>query len=114
MGLTLEINKNSIDKTNYYSSGDNCIMVCPPTDENYWVFRVNLYKDQSVLGFLKYGLIGVGMAWEENSNTNLPTNSGVNRISNHIKCNKKYKNITLSMIKKAVQLIIDGAKQYKT
>ena len=110
--MELEVNKNCLDKTTHYVANDNHIMVCPPTSADYWMFRVKLHKDQAVLGFPKYGLIGVGFAIEKDWNTNLPTNSGVSSIVNHIKHNRKYKAITDDMIKEAVELIIEGKKQY--
>ena len=123
MKLILEVNENCIDKTvKDVITKDNGeqlgLMICPTVDENYWALRVKLHKDQAVLGFLKFGMIGVGMAIEEDSNTNLPLNStdtplsNANRIYSHIKCNKKYKSITHQMIVDAIILIIKGAEQY--
>jgi len=118
----LEINEKCIDKTDCFTTknGRNelcSIMVCPPTGEDYWSFRVKLCKDQAVLGFPKYGLVGVGMALEENGNTNLPLHSpftaeeNAENIADHIKCNKKYKSITRKMIVDAIILIDKGARQ---
>lgn len=118
MKLVLEINENCVDKTTHYVAGNNQIMVCPPTGEDYWVFRVKLCKDQAVLGFPKFGMVGVGMALEENGNTNLPLNSNytplanANRIYSHIKCNKRYKSITHQMIVDAIILIVKGAENF--
>lgn len=114
----LEVNKNCIDKTIHYTAENNHIMVSPPTGEDYWMFRVKLYKDQAVLGFPKYGLIGVGMAQEEEGNVNKPLEkdsspeANANMIYSHIKCNKKYKSITMQMIKDAIILIGNGAAKY--
>ena len=119
----LEVNKNCIDKTVkdvvVNDNGEEIgLMICPPVGEDYWVFRVKLCKDQAVLGFPKFGMIGVGMALEEDGNTNLPLCtldtpfSNAIKIANHIKCNKKYKSITFKMIVDAILLIEEGAKQY--
>ena len=119
----LEINQNCIDKTAHYTSDSGIeqvsMMVSPTTGNDYWMFRVKLCNDQSVLGFPKFGMIGVGMAIEEkSSNTNLPLCplytpfKNATRIAEHIKCNKKYKSITFKMIVDAILLIEQGAKQY--
>ncbi len=93
-------------------------MISPIVSDDYWMFRVKLCKDQAVLGFPKMGMIGVGMALENNGNTNLPLcplytpEKNAQRIADHIKCNKKYKSITIKMIEDAITLIEKGAKQY--
>jgi hypothetical protein len=119
----LEINLNCFDKTDRFtvenSHGESCgVMVTPPIDENYWIFRVKLCKDQSVIGFPKFGMVGVGMALEEDWNTNLPLSPTISpqenaeTIANHIFCNKKYKSITKQMVIDAILLIEKGANQY--
>ena len=77
------------------------IMFTPAIDEDYWIMRVKLYhdkklnKDQSIIAFPKFGLIGVGFAIEERSwNTNLPYQTDTERLYKHIRCNKKYRVIT--------------------
>jgi hypothetical protein len=122
MNPVLEVNENCIDKTTHCVAGKGQnqvgIMISPSVDENYWMFRVKLCNDQAVLGFPKLGMIGVGMALEENSNTNLPLHTedtplaNANRIYSHIKCNKKYKSITRQMIVDAIILIVQGSEQY--
>ena len=123
MTPVLEVNENCVDKTNRFitinSQGEKCgIMVNPLTSENYWIFRVKLCKDQAVLGFPKFGMVGVGMAIEEDGNTNLPLCplytpfKNATRIAEHIKCNKKYKSITFKMIVDAILLIENGTKRY--
>ena len=66
---------------------------------------VKLYKDQSIVGFPKFGLIGIGFAQEENWNTNLPSNSGASTIFNHIRENKKYKQIKNADCVEAIKMI---------
>lgn len=118
MKPVLEVNPDCVDKTTHMFAGNNHIMISPSVDEEYWIFRVKLCKDQAVLGFPKMGMVGVGMALEENWNTNLPLNSedtplaNTNRIYSHIKCNKKYESITRQMIVDAIMLIVEGAEQY--
>lgn len=114
----LEVNENCVDETDHFVLGNNHIMVSPPTGEDYWTLRVKLCKDQAVLGFPKMGSIGVGMALEENWDTNLPLwnsrspEENAERIARHIKCNKKYKSITIKMIEDAIILIDKGARDY--
>jgi len=119
----LEVNQKCIDKTTVFSIKSDfgetpVVMVSPDTGEDYWLFRVKLCKDQAVTGFPKFGMIGIGMALEENGNTNLPLHStytpeeNAKRIAKHIKCNKKYKSITIKMIEDAILLIEKGAAEY--
>ena len=119
----LEVNQNCLDKTDCLvvknDWGEECgIMVCPPVNEDYWSLRVKLCKDQAVVGFPKFCQIGVGMALEDDGNTNLPIHIGytaeenAKRIAQHIKCNKKYKSITVKMIEDAIVLIDKGARQH--
>ena len=74
--------------------------------------------NQAVLGFPKYGMIGIGMAQEKEHDRNLPIGRedtpemNANRIFSHIKCNRKYKNITDKMIKDAIKLIVEAAEKY--
>ena len=123
MKPVLEVNQNCVDKTDKFtvenSGGELCgIMVSPPVSEDYWMFRVKLCTDQSVLGFPKMGMVGVGMALEEDENVNLPLcptftpEENAKRIANHIKCNKKYKSITIKMIEDAIILIVKAAEKY--
>lgn len=122
MKSVLEVNQKCVDKTDNFtvenSQGELCgISICPPTSEDYWTFRVKLYKDQAVLGFPKYGLVGVGMALEEDGNTNLPLHStessqeNAERIADHISGNKKYKFITRQMIVDAIVIINNAARK---
>jgi hypothetical protein len=123
MKLTLEVNQNCIDKTDKFV-GENSngqpfgFSICPVTSPDYWMFRVKLHREQAVLGFPKFGMIGVGMAVEKDGNTNLPLSplrtpqENAEKIANHIFCNKRYKVITKDMIVEAVRMIEDGAKQY--
>jgi hypothetical protein len=123
MKPVLEVNKNCIDKTDKFV-GENSqgqpfgFSICPITSPDYWMFRVKLHREQAVLGFPKYGMIGVGMAVEKNGNTNLPLSplrtpeENADVIANHIFRNKKYKAITKDMIIEAIKMIEEGAEQY--
>ena len=102
MEMVLEVNSSQVDETKI---AGKCIMVCPPVDEDYWTYRVKLYKDQSVLGFPKFTVIGIGFSQEEDWNTNLPSSCDSEEIFNHIKHNKKYDEIKDSDVLKAIKMI---------
>ncbi len=107
--LVLEINQNQVDKTANFGNSKNSIMICPSVDENYWTYRVKLYKDQSILGFPKFTVIGIGFSQEEDWNTNLPSSCGTKEIFNHIKHNKKYNEIKDNDVIKAIEMIRQAA-----
>lgn len=81
------------------------IIVTPPINEDYWLFRVKLHKDQAILGFPKFFTIGIGFALEDDWNTNLPYPSEAEHICDHIWHNKKYKEITREQVIKAIKMI---------
>ena len=96
------------------------IMFTPAIDEDYWIMRVKLYhdkklnKDQSIIAFPKFGLIGVGFAIEERSwNTNLPYQTDTERLYKHIRCNKKYRVITKQTCLEGLKLLQAACKQYE-
>ena len=102
------------------NTGKGVIMFTPDIDENYWIMRVKVYhdkvnnKDQSIVAFPKFGLIGVGFAIEEGSwNTNLPYQTSPERLYEHIKCNKKYGNLKKETCVKAIILLQEACKQYE-
>lgn len=87
MELTLE-RKNQSDGTVIFGAG---VMMTPAIDEDYWQYRVVLTAKQSIVGFPKFGTIGIGFAVEEDWNTNLPYTCETQKIWNHIKGNKGVK-----------------------
>lgn len=88
--IELEINQALIEDP----SQGNAIMITPPIGEDYWIFRVNVYKDQYVQAFPKFGTIGIGFSKEEDWNCNLPYTQDAERIAEHIWHNRLYKKIT--------------------
>lgn len=49
------------------------IMITPALNEDYWAYRVRLSEKQAIVGFPKFGTIGIGFAVEDDDwNTNLP------------------------------------------
>ena len=106
MKLQLEVNSNCVKDDGIIGNG--AIMVTPSIGEDYWSYRVKLYKDQAILGFPKFTVIGIGFAQEEDWNTNLPSSCVTNEIFNHIKHNKLYEEISDEDCIKAIKMIQDA------
>lgn len=87
------------------------IMITPPIDEDYWTYRVQLAGKQAILGFPKFGTIGIGFAVEEDWNTNLPYTCGTEEIYEHIEHNKGDDAITREDCLAAIKLVQDAATQ---
>lgn len=65
------------------------MMLTPALGKNYWSYRVVLTPAQAVVGFPKFGTIGIGFAVEsEDWNTNLPYTCDAQQIFDHIAENK--------------------------
>lgn len=92
--MDVEINKNFVKTDTDVKFGRSIVMVAPPVDEDYWIFRAKLFKDQAVVAFPKFSGIAIGFAQEEDWNTNLPCECQPEVIFNHIKHNKKYSEIS--------------------
>jgi hypothetical protein len=65
----------------------------PPMGADYWRYRVRVAEGQAVVGFPKFGVVGVGFADEEDGdesswNTNLPSRMDAESIRRHIWCNR--------------------------
>jgi hypothetical protein len=63
-------------------------ILTPPIDEEYWEYRVVVSEGQAIVGFPKFGTIGIGFAVEDDWNTNLPYTCTTAQIFKHIKRNK--------------------------
>jgi hypothetical protein len=81
------------------------VSLAPPVEPDYWSYRVRLTPAQSVLGFPKFGTIGIGFAQEVDWNTNLPFTCETDAIVKHIAHNRGDESITRADIAKAVSLI---------
>lgn len=95
-------------------NGGGTAMFTPPIDEDYWEYRVIVSAEpyQAVVGFPKFGTVGVGFAVEEWSwNTNLPYRCKTDDIVEHIKKNRGSKEIKKSTIRAAVALIQAAAHE---
>jgi hypothetical protein len=89
------------------------IMFTPDIDKDYYIMKVNLYKDQALVAFPKFGLIGVGFALESDWNTNLPYQTDTERLYNWIKRNKKYRAITKQTCLEGLKMLQAACKQYE-
>jgi len=109
--LTLEVNQKFVEANTTFPVGaGSSIMVTPPLDEGYWQFRVKLHEDQAIVGFPKFGTIGVGFAQEEDWNTNLPYTCPAEQIYDHIKHNKQYDEIADELCVEAIKLVQSAAE----
>ena len=68
--------------TNY---GNAVLMVTPPLNEDFWMYRVRVSNEQAVVGFPKFFTTGIGFAVEDEEwNTNLPYVAEPDDIASHI------------------------------
>ena len=98
------------DRTPTSQLGNYILMITPPVSKSYWIYRVHLSQDQYILGFPKFGVIGIGFALEEDWNTNLPSNCTAEEITDHIFHNHKYSEITKDQVIKAIRMIQEEIK----
>jgi hypothetical protein len=87
--LILERRRDQVDKTGVANMPGVQILLTPPISEDYWAYRVIVADGQAVVGFPKFGTIGVGFADEHDGkksswNTNLPYTSDAEQIADHI------------------------------
>lgn len=87
------------------------LVVTPAIGPDYWVYRVMLTETQAVLGFWKFGMIGVGFAVEEDWNTNLPHSQEFDLLFNHIKHNKGDDRIPDEDVIEAIRLIDQAVRE---
>lgn len=94
--ISIEVNSTTVrDKAPLKIPGGPILMVTPPINEDYWLYRVQLKHGQSVVVFPKFGVLGCGFAIEEDWNTNLPLlSSSPERLFDHIKRNKEFDDIS--------------------
>ncbi len=87
------------------------LMITPPISEDYWAYRVRLTDEQSIVGFPKFGTVGIGFAIEDDWNTNLPYTCGTEEIYEHIKHNAGDPAITRDACTAAIKLVQDAATE---
>jgi hypothetical protein len=96
-----------------FKIGRMIIVMTPPLNGDYWVFRIKLFKEQSLVAFPKFGTVGIGFAVEDDDwNTNLPYRCTTLEIYNHIKRNKKYSEISKADCMKAIAILQKASKYY--
>jgi hypothetical protein len=90
MITTLQLERrDQPDETSAFGGDEQgVVLVTPMVDDDYWAYRVRVSEEQAILGFPKFGTVGVGFAQEEDWNTNLPYTAPTQEIWNHIKHNK--------------------------
>ncbi|RBQ21540.1 hypothetical protein DP939_02190 [Spongiactinospora rosea] len=86
------------------------VALTPAIDEDYWAYRVRLGERQAIVGFPKFGTIGIGFAVEEDWNANLPYTCDAERIYNHIAHNKGDDDISGEDCLTAIRMIQDAVK----
>jgi hypothetical protein len=104
--LTLET-RGQADKTERIGPA----VLTPLVDDDYWSYRVRLSDKQALLGFPKFGTVGIGFASEEDWNTNLPYQCGTEEIFRHIAHNKGDDAISDDDVREAIRMIQRAARQ---
>jgi hypothetical protein len=110
--MQVEINADFLEADTTIETGPIQFQITLPLDEDYWLFRVKLYEEQAILGFPKFGTIGIGFAQEKDWNTNLPYTCEPLMIYDHIKHNKKYDEITDEQCLEAIRAIQEAVTQF--
>lgn len=85
----LERLRDKYQSTQMQSPKGGTLSISPPvSDDDYWLFRVQVSAKQAVVAFPKHGTIGIGFQVEEQDwNTNLPYLVRAEDIARHIKEN---------------------------
>ena len=104
MKLELQINSRAVNDNTRSLEGTG-VMITPAIDKNFWLYRVPVSDKQAIVGFPKFGVIGVGFQHEEDWNTNLPTSTDAVEIYDHIKHNKGDAKIPRARCIEAIQMI---------
>ena len=103
--LRLEV-RNQADGTVRLGTAEGAaMMLTPAIGEDYWTYRVMLGERQAVVGFPKFGTVGVGFAVEDDWNTNFPYTCDTEEIFDHIAHNKGDDSIADDDVREAIRLI---------
>lgn len=120
MNLQLEINEKTPDikrlaaECNLVTPSGSPLMVTPPINEDFWIFRVKVSEHQAIVGFPKFMTIGIGFAVEDDDwNTNLPYTSDAEELYEHIKGNKGSEPTKEDCIA-AIKMIQDAVNKIRT
>jgi hypothetical protein len=113
--MQIEVNQKFVKAGDEFQSPHGAsILITPPLDEEYWIYRVPLKHGQAIVAFPKFGMIGCGFAKEKDWNTNLPLDCKAEEIYAHIKHNKRYRDISDEDCIAAIQALKDYAKEQKS
>lgn len=110
MTVTVEVNSKFKGVATTLRLGDAEVMFTPPLDRDYYIARVSLVRDQAVVIFPKFGVIGCGFALEEDWNTNLPIYEPAETIYAHIEHNRRYDEITKEDCIEAIEALQSWTK----
>lgn len=110
--MELEINGRFVEANTNFKVGEVIATITPPLDEDYWLFRVAVSKQQAVVGFPKFSTIGIGFQYEEDWNTNLPYQCDTEEIYEHIEHNRGDPRISKEVCIRAIGLIQEAATEY--
>lgn len=111
--MDVQINSKFVETDTTIKVGNALVMFTPPVGDDYWLFRVPLTDRQAIVGFPKFGTIGIGFQQEEDWNTNLPYFCGAGEIYNHIKHNKGDDSISDDACVEAIKAVQVQAKLLK-
>jgi hypothetical protein len=103
--IVIEVNASFAKAKDTFMTKDGVVSITPPLDEDYFIARVRLFRDQAVQIFPKFGTIGCGFAKEKDWNTNLPIGCAAGKTADHIWHNRKYKRITRKQVVKAITVL---------
>lgn len=106
----MEVEKKAQQQSGVLAGG--VVMMTPALDEDYWTYRVGFHEGQQLLGFPKFGTIGIGFAVETDWNTNLPYRSPAEKILEHIWHNAG-PDVTREQALEAIELIQAAAEAGK-
>jgi len=109
--MKLQINQKFIKANTELKVGNTILSITPPLDEDYWIFRVQLSENQSIVAFPKFFTIGIGFQHEEDWNCNLPYTCNTEEILNHILHNKQDETISDGSCFDAIKIIQETIKQ---
>ena len=90
------------------------ILLGTAAKEEEILFRIKLFKGQELIAFPKFSSIAISFLLEEDWNTNLPYNCNEEEIYDHIKCNKKYKEIKKEDCIKAILMLKTASQVLET
>lgn len=109
-GLTLE-RREQKDETKTVETASAVVEIAPVVTEDYWLYRVRLSEAQAIVGFPKFGTVGIGFAVEEDWNTNLPYTCDAEEIFAHVAHNKGDAPISDDACLKAIRLVQAAARE---